>query len=46
MAPFVFATLHPAALLRLRGEEERAAAFDRFVEDLSLIGRAFAKKSR
>ncbi len=43
MAPFVFATFHPSALLRLKGEEERAAAFDKLVDDLSLIRRAFDK---
>jgi uracil-DNA glycosylase len=43
MAPFVFATFHPSALLRLKDEEERAAAFDKLVDDLSLIRRAFGK---
>jgi len=41
LAPYVFATLHPSALLRLR-DEEREAAFDRFVEDLKLIRKAKA----
>ncbi len=36
-APFVFATLHPSALLRLRDESERIEAFARFVEDLALV---------
>ena len=36
-APKVFATFHPSALLRLRGDEEREAAFQQFVKDLSLI---------
>ena len=32
-APVVITT-HPSALLRTRGEAERAAAFERFVADL------------
>ncbi|HKQ27478.1 MAG TPA: UdgX family uracil-DNA binding protein [Burkholderiales bacterium] len=40
LAPFVFATLHPSALLRLREEEEKEAAFRDFVKDLKLIKRA------
>src|SRR3954464_1689654 len=41
LAPYVFATLHPSALLRLR-DDEREAAFDRFVQDLKLIRKAKA----
>jgi uracil-DNA glycosylase len=37
LAPSVFATLHPSALLRLRGESERVEAFRRLVSDLALI---------
>jgi DNA polymerase len=33
----VFATFHPSALLRLKGEEEREAAFAQLVRDLGLI---------
>ena len=40
LAPFVFATLHPSALLR---EKEREAAFEQFVRDLSLIKKALAR---
>jgi uracil-DNA glycosylase len=40
LAPYVFATFHPSALLRLRAEEERDAAFRALVEDLKLITRA------
>jgi uracil-DNA glycosylase len=40
LAPHVFATLHPSALLRLRDEEEKARAFKRFVKDLGLIRKA------
>ena len=42
-APYVFATLHPSALLRLRDDAEREAAFDAFVEDLKLIKRALSR---
>src|ERR1051326_7704873 len=37
LAPHVFATLHPSALLRLRDEAEKEAAFKQFASDLSLI---------
>jgi uracil-DNA glycosylase len=40
LAQHVFATFHPSALLRLRGEEEKEAAFRQFVKDLSLIKKA------
>jgi len=43
LAPYVFATLHPSALLRVQEEEEREAAFKQFVRDLSLIKKALAK---
>jgi uracil-DNA glycosylase family protein len=36
-APFVMATLHPSALLRIREADERHAAFERFVTDLKLV---------
>jgi DNA polymerase len=36
-APFVLATLHPSALLRIREADARHAAFERFVADLSLV---------
>jgi DNA polymerase len=39
LAPNVFATIHPSAILRLEGEEEREQAFRDFVTDLELIGR-------
>lgn len=42
-APYVFATLHPSALLRLRDEAEKEAAFEHFVEDLKLIKRALSR---
>ena len=43
-APFVFATLHPSALLRVQEEDERELAFRQFVRDLSLIKKALAKR--
>jgi DNA polymerase len=39
-APFLLATLHPSALLRIREPAEREAAFERFVADLALINEA------
>ena len=39
-APFVFATYHPSALLRLKDEKEKEAAFRQLVNDLSLIRKA------
>src|SRR3954447_4028748 len=44
LAPHVFATLHPSALLRVQEEEEREVAFRQFVGDLSLIKKALAKR--
>ena len=43
LAPFVFATLHPSALLRVHEHEEREAAFRQFVKDLSLIRKALTR---
>jgi len=43
LAPYVFATLHPSALLRLRTDEEREPAFKQFVGDLSLIKKALSR---
>jgi DNA polymerase len=42
-APYVFATLHPSALLRLQDDAEREAAFEAFVKDLKLIRRALSR---
>ena len=42
-APYVFATLHPSALLRLQVEAEKEAAFEHFVKDLKLIKRALGR---
>jgi len=43
LAPYVFATFHPSALLRLREEDEREAAFKQFVNDLGLIRKALER---
>jgi len=43
LAPYVFATFHPSALLRLREEEEREVAFRQLVKDLRLIQKALAR---
>jgi DNA polymerase len=42
-APYVFATFHPSALLRLKEDEERDAAFAQLVNDLKLINKALAR---
>ncbi len=43
LAPYVFATFHPSALLRLREEDEREAAFTQLVNDLKLIRKALSR---
>ena len=43
LAPHVFATLHPSALLRLQDDEDKDVAFKQFVRDLSLIKKALAR---
>jgi len=43
LAPYVFATFHPSALLRLREEDEREVAFKQLVKDLRLIQKALAR---
>src|SRR3954466_3767061 len=43
LAPYVFATLHPSALLRLRDEDEKEAAFAQLVGDLKLIRKALSR---
>jgi len=44
LAPFMLATLHPSALLRIRESDARHAAFERFVEDLALVNNALHDK--
>ena len=43
LAPCVFATFHPSALLRLQEDEDREAAFQQFVKDLKLIKKALSR---
>jgi uracil-DNA glycosylase family protein len=43
LAPYVLATFHPSALLRLRDEEEKEAAFEQLVKDLKLINKALGR---
>ena len=43
LAPHVFATFHPSALLRLRDEAEKEAAFAQLVRDLKLINQALGR---
>src|SRR5437763_10029796 len=43
LAPYVFATLHPSALLRVQEDEDRELAFKQLVNDLSLIKKALAR---
>jgi DNA polymerase len=44
-APFVLATVHPSALLRIRESDERHEAFEDFVADLRLVNDAKRKPS-
>jgi DNA polymerase len=43
LAPYVLATFHPSALLRLKDEAEKEAAFEQLVGDLKLIKRALSQ---
>ena len=43
LAPHVFATFHPSALLRLQDETEKEAAFTQLVGDLRLIRKALGR---
>jgi DNA polymerase len=43
LAPYVFATFHPSALLRLKDEAEKEAAFEQLVKDLRLIKKALSR---
>ena len=43
LAPYVFATFHPSALLRLQDSKEKEAAFEQLVKDLRLINQALNK---
>jgi DNA polymerase len=44
LAPFVFATFHPSAILRSPDDKSREANFRELVKDLSLIPRALSDK--
>ena len=43
LAPYVFATFHPSALLRLQDSKEKEAAFEQLVKDLRLVNQALNK---
>jgi DNA polymerase len=43
LAPHVFATFHPSALLRLQDEAEKETAFEQLVGDLRLIKKALRR---
>jgi uracil-DNA glycosylase len=43
LAPYVFATFHPSALLRLKDEAEKEAAFEQLVGDLKLIAKSLSR---
>ena len=42
LAPFVTVTTHPAAILRVRGDDERHAAMEEFVADLVQVAKRLA----
>jgi uracil-DNA glycosylase len=44
MAPFIIATVHPSSILRMTEDNERDAAFERFVEDLKAIREALRRE--
>jgi DNA polymerase len=44
-APFTLATLHPSALLRIREQDARHAAFEGFVADLALANTALRERA-
>ena len=44
LAPFMLATLHPSALLRIRESDARHAAFERFVADLAPVNAALHER--
>jgi DNA polymerase len=43
LAPYVFAALHPSALLRLKDEADKEAAFEQLVGDLKLIKKGLSQ---
>jgi DNA polymerase len=42
LAPLVSATIHPSAILRTRGDEERGRERERFAEDLAVVAKALS----
>ena len=44
MAAFIIATVHPSSILRMSKDEERDAAFERFVQDLKVIRQALNRE--
>jgi DNA polymerase len=46
MAPFLVATVHPSSILRMPGEAERDAGFERFVADLTVIREGLRRAPR
>jgi len=46
LAPFLLATIHPSAILRITDDAERDQAFDDFVADLAQIRKALERERR
>jgi uracil-DNA glycosylase family protein len=46
LAPRVFATVHPSALLRIEDEETRHEEMQRFVDEMKLVARAIGDRAR
>ena len=44
LAPYVFATLHPSAVLRAPDDAARQAAMERLVDDLAAVARVLARE--
>jgi DNA polymerase len=45
LAPLVTATVHPSSILRSRTDHERREAFEGFVKDLRVVGRALRSRA-
>jgi uracil-DNA glycosylase len=43
LAPYVFATLHPSAVLRAPDDAARQAAMERLVDDLAAVAQVLAR---
>jgi DNA polymerase len=46
MAQFLMATVHPSSILRMPGDADRDAAFERFVADLKMIREALRRGAK